>query len=284
MTRLLTARVPPEPLALCRIGVGIAALVRGLKTGRDLYLLQFEPRAVPARLFDWAPEVATIPEMVLLTGIWLAASIGLVVGYRPRLSAFVVFLCAVFVHFVDMNFWAHHMYFLTLLVLLLSFTESDGTWSVRWWREGRQARDATAWPVLLLKIQLSLVYFFTAVAKVNPVYLAGDVLSGRMSGPALLAGPDAIALLAVVTVAVEFFLSFALWIRRLRVWALCVGVVLHGLVPLTLGPYAGLLVFSCAALSLYVLFFDGHDGRRFAEWTNGRRAAESSPRSDETGH
>ena len=270
MTRLLTARTAAAPVALCRVMLGMAAFVRGLKTGRDLYYLQFEPRAVPARLFDWAPEVATIPEMAILTGVWLAASIALIVGYRAQLAAFVVFLCAVFVHLVDMNFWAHHMYFLILMVLLISFTESDAVWSVRWLRDDRPSRDVTAWPILLMKIQLSLVYFFTAVAKVNPVYLAGDVLSGRATLPAFLADPPAIGMVAAATVAAEFFLSFALWVRPLRMWGLFVGVVLHGLVPIAMGPYAGLVVFSLATLGVYVLFFDGRDARGLAAWTNGR--------------
>jgi uncharacterized membrane protein YphA (DoxX/SURF4 family) len=270
MTRLLTARTAAVPVAMCRVFLGLAALVRGLKTGRDLYLLQFEPRAVPARLFDWAPEVATLPEMAVLTGLWLAASIALIIGYRARLAAFVVFLCAVFVHFVDMNFWAHHMYFLILMVLLISLTESDAMWSVRWQRDGRPVRDVTAWPVLLMKIQLSLVYFFTAVAKVNPVYLSGDVLLGRAAIPAILAGSPAIEVIAVATVAAEFFLSVGLWIRPLRMWALFVGVVLHGLIPIAMGPYAGLVTFSFATMGVYVLFFDGRDWRRFARWANRR--------------
>ena len=96
LTGLLTARRPARTVAILRIGIGLAALVRGLKTGRDLYLLQHDPGAVPARLFDWAPELASTPAIACFTSFWIAASAGLIVGYYARLSAFALFLSGVF--------------------------------------------------------------------------------------------------------------------------------------------------------------------------------------------
>ena len=67
------------------------------------------------------------------------------------------------------------------------------------------------------------------------------------------------AALAIGTVTLEFFLSFALWFPRLRLAGMFGGAVLHVLVPVLLGPYAGLVVFSAATLSLYVLYLDRAD-------------------------
>jgi len=60
---------------------------------------------------------------------------------------------------VDQNFWGHHVYFLGLMTLLLTFVESDAALSVRALRSGRRA-CVTTWPILVMMIQLSLVYFF----------------------------------------------------------------------------------------------------------------------------
>ena len=73
LTRLLTARRPARAVGLFRIGVGLAVLARGLKTGRDLYLLGHDPSVVPARLYDWAPRLETLPEVLAFTVVWMLA-------------------------------------------------------------------------------------------------------------------------------------------------------------------------------------------------------------------
>jgi hypothetical protein len=260
--RLLAARTEALPVAVCRIGLGLAMLGRGLKTTRDLYLLQHDPRTVPVRLFDWAPELASLPEIALLGGVWIASAIALTIGWHARVSAATLAGCVLLVHFVDQNFWAHHMYFLGLMMLLFAWIDSDAALSVRAWRSGRAREDIDAWAVLLVKIQLSLVYFYTGVAKLNPAFLSGDVLAARVTLPDAVAGPTAYALLAVCTLAAEFFLAFGLWLAGCRILAVFAGVLLHGLVPVFMGFYAGLVVFSLATLSLYVLFFSEADLRR----------------------
>jgi hypothetical protein len=258
LTGLLTARTAAVPVALCRIALGIAAFGRSLKTARDLYLLQHDPTVVPARLFDWAPRIDTLPEIVLVGGLGLVASVLLTVGYRASLQAAILAGSIAFLHVVDQSFWAHHMYFLALMLMLLSLTESDAALSVRAWR-GLGAADVVAWPVLLMKIQLSLVYFFTGVAKLNPLFLSGYIVSSRSMIPPALNYPTVALVLAGAAVGSELFLAFALWFRPLRPWGFLTGLVLHGLVPVLFGFYAGLVVFSVATLGLYVLFLDARD-------------------------
>jgi hypothetical protein len=266
LTALLTARTAAVPVAICRIGLGVAALGRALKTARDLYVLEHDPSAVPARLYSWAPVLDAAPEIVVVGGLGIAASIGLIIGYRARLSALLVAGCIAFVHVVDQNFWGHHVYFIGLMVGLLSLTESDAAWSIKAWREGSRA-EVTYWPVLLMKIQLSLVYFFTSVAKLNPVFLAGHVLARAEWLPAVLREGQPLAVLAAVTVGAEFFLAFALWVPRLRLVGLAVGLALHGLIPFLFGFYAGLIVFTVATFSVYVLFASERDLARLAYLT-----------------
>jgi predicted DCC family thiol-disulfide oxidoreductase YuxK len=158
------------------------------------------------------------------------------------------------------------VYFLLLLLLLLSISDSDAALSVRWLRTGRIDHDIVAWPVWLLKIQLSLVYFFTAIAKLNPTFLSGQVLGDRAWIPPPLTTPAGLALLGFGAVALEFFIGFALWLPKLRYWAFLIGLILHGIVPIVMGPYAGLIVFSLATLSVYVLFMDDRPASRLVLW------------------
>jgi Vitamin K-dependent gamma-carboxylase len=256
LTALVTSERPAWPLAVCRISVGLATMIRGLKTVRDLYLLQHDPATVPARIFEWAPRMASTWEIACFGLVWIAAAAGLTIGYRARLSATVLLALSLFQHLVDQNFWAHHMYFMILMLLLLAVGESDATLSVRWAREQYPVRWIPGWPVWLIKVQLSLVYFYSAAAKLNDTYLSGQVLLDRLTLPAFARASAAIQMVAAGSVGMEFFLVFALWHRRLRPLGLAVGLVLHGLIPVTMGPYAGLVVFSMLVFGVYVLFLD----------------------------
>jgi hypothetical protein len=258
LTALFTDRTPAGPVGVCRIGMGIAMFGRGLKTARDLYWLQYDPLTIQASLYAWAPRLDTMPEILLVSATWLAAAVSLTVGYRARLSAAVLAATILFLHVVDQNFWAHHMYFLGLMMFLFVFVDADAAFSIRAWR-GDGRREITAWPILLVKIQLSLVYFFTAISKINPVFLSGHVLMRDMALPADFVSPALAAGVATITVACELFLSCALWVPRLRAIGIAIGTVLHLLVPVWFGPYAGLVVFSVATLSLYALFVDRSD-------------------------
>ena len=268
LTRLLTAQRPARAVALCRIGIGLAALIRGLKTGRDLFLLRGD-EFVPAPMFEWSPELRTTPVILLFTAIWVIASLGLIAGYRARIFGFVLFACTVLQHLVDQNLWANHMYFLGLLVLLISLADSDASLSIRWLREGRPTRDITAWPATLLQIQLSIVYFYTAAAKLNEPFLSGQYLAGQLSVPAMLHSAGLMRFAAFGTVGTEFFLCFAFWIRPLRHWAFLIGFVFHLLIPVTMNLYAGLVAFSVMTLSVYVLFLKEPEQSRLVIWDDG---------------
>ena len=229
LTRWLTARRPARAVGLFRIGVGLAALVRGIKTARDLYLLGHDPSVVPARLFDWAPRIDTLPPIAAVTALWMLAAAGLTLGVRARTSAGVLCALSIGLHLVDQNFWGHHVYFMTLTLLLMTMVDTGASLSRRWLADGRPERDVEAWPLWLVQVQLSLAYLFTAVAKLNPAFLLGEVLQPAMALPESWVW--LMPWLALVALGAEFFVGVALWVPALRSWAFVVGFGLHGLVP-----------------------------------------------------
>ena len=139
---------------------------------------------MPARLYDWAPRLETLPEVLAFTVVWMLAGAALTLGYRARLAAGVLCAMSIGLHVVDQNFWAHHVYFMTLVLLLLTIIDSDASLSLRWLREGRPERDVLWWPVWLVQVQLTLAYLFTAIAKLNPAFLDGAVLQTAIGASA----------------------------------------------------------------------------------------------------
>jgi predicted DCC family thiol-disulfide oxidoreductase YuxK len=264
LTRWLSAKRPARAVGLFRIGVGLAAAMRGIKTGRDLYLLGHDPSVVPARLFDWAPRIDMVPAIAAVTGLWMLAAAGLTVGFRARTCAGVLCALSIGLHLVDQNLWGHHVYFMALVLLLMTMTDTGASLSKGWLADGQPERVVEAWPLWLVQVQLTLAYLFTAVAKLNPAYLDGEVLQRA------LALPEAWVWLtpwiAVVALGAEFFIGVALWVPALRPWALLAGLGLHALVPLLMGPYAGLVVFTLVVWSVYLLFLDAPPRSRLVVW------------------
>jgi predicted DCC family thiol-disulfide oxidoreductase YuxK len=165
---------------------------------------------------------------------------------------------------IDQNLWSNHGYLLLLLTLLLGFMDSDAALSVRWLQDGRPEREIPSWPVILIGIQLSIVYFYTAIAKINPVFLGGDIIQGSVHLPPSLRRPGVVVAMAVATVTIELFLVFGLWLRRLRPWAFLLGFCLHGSITVLMGP--ALWIFSLMTLSAYAVFLDARPRSRLVVW------------------
>ncbi|MHA7173107.1 hypothetical protein [Arthrobacter monumenti] len=108
------------------------------------------------------------------------------------------------------------------------------------------------WPDMLIMTQISVVYFFTAIAKINPVFLSGEMLRSAMWIPL----PDfAHVPLSVGAVVMGLFLAFALWSRKLVKGAIVGGVVLHMSIVVTLDLPLVLFAFALLTLGTYPLFY-----------------------------
>jgi len=267
LTRFFTARTPARPIALCRMGIGLAALGKGLAVVFVLFQLAHDPRAVQAPAFAWSPRFDTAWEILPYGLVWAGAAAGLALGWHARACSAVLFGCAVLAHVLEQNLWSNHIYLLTLLLLLLCVAQSDAALSLRSRRAGGAERDIVRWPVLLMKLQLSIVYFYTAAAKMNPAFLGGHVIEQVVRIPPALHRPGVLATLAVATVAIELFLSFALWVRALRPWGFLLGLLLHGSIAVLMGP--SLWIFSLMTLSLYAVFLEVPRPARLVIWDDG---------------
>lgn len=119
---------------------------------------------------------------------------------------------------------------------------------------------------LLLRICVSCVYGFTALAKTNPSFLAGDQLvwitkTRPHMGWAhdLMAGPVGV-LLATATVVTEFWLAIGLWLPRWRTATAALGAGLHViLIPVAATSWTRgvlfLLVLNAGLLVMYPAFW-----------------------------
>ena len=252
MLRWLTSEINPRPVSLARIIIGAAATIRAVVAIPTLTKLT-EPETLLAPFFAWFP----VPTTALVTGViavWLAAAILFTIGWRVSLTGPALLATIVFALTLDIQAYSNHLYLMAWLVLLLILSDAGAALSVK-----RVQRPVVQWPVLLLMIQVSIVYGFAAITKLNAEFLSGRVLAGVLNG-GVLAFPDALltreflSALAIAAVFVEVFLALFLWSPGLRPAAFVLGLGFHGMITLFMAHTGELLVFSLEMLALYPLF------------------------------
>lgn len=219
------------------------------------------PRATGVLTLAWAiaqtPGAAAFPHPVarwLYLGVWVALALLLVANRGVRFAGIVLAVLAF--HRV---FWpvatvtGSSQTLLGWFALILAVTE------------GRPTAERS----LLIRVCVSCVYGFTALAKVNPAFLAGDQLVYLTETRAHLTAFQDLAAsgwgvaASWATVAAEGWLAIGLWFRRTRLATALFGAGLH--VVLVAAAFRGIdgIVFLTVLNGLlvvgYLAFFDQGD-------------------------
>lgn len=262
---LATTTVDPRPVGLARILVGSAAAIEAIaSTPRLIDVLAPGAMAAPFPLAVPRLPLGAAPWFMLL---WLMAAIAFAVGWHTRWTGGVLAALIGYHQVLDQQTYSNHAYLMLWVVLLLMLADCGAAHSLDARRRGPRA-VVPAWPVFLLRCQLTITYGFAVVAKLNSVYLSGAVLAvymhrqyGPLTLPANWFDVSVLMPLAVLTVVVEAGLALALWVPRWRRPALLTGLALHTGIPLMFagGPGAvgvlWLTAFSLLMAGLYATFW-----------------------------
>lgn len=259
-----------EALAVGRILLGLACLLQVFEY-RETLLPVLAPEAVQLPMAGWIP-VPSVAGAIVLLAAWMVTALAFVVGWRTTLSGIALTAIIAWVNVIDQQSYSNHVYLMTLIVGLLTVGRAGSCWSIDA-RAGRETGTVAVWPGLLLRLQLSIVYFFAAISKMNLFYLAGITIKPNLQNswlvplPEALARVDVIFMLATFSIATELFLAFAFWLPRHRKAAFVVGVGLH-LFILVSYPASSILpltVFSLAMFAMYAQFVEPATWRRIIQ-------------------
>lgn len=233
---------------------------RHLYESKEAYALAGNHPSVPG--FEWLP----VPSFEVFS--WIEGAIPIfgalfamglftrIVGPLAALSFSYVFLLS------QLHYW-HHAQCLAVVMMVLAFSPCADHYSVDAWllrrRGGRPPRTRAIFPKRLLQITVSLLYGFSFLSKLNTGWSTGLVLlafqaDGSLRGqvaPLVLAFVS-LRTLSRFTVLAEGFLSFGLWVPKLRKPAIAVGVLLH----LGIDLLMAVRTFSFQMYVLYLLFLD----------------------------
>lgn len=167
------------------------------------------PYALPASVF-------TLPVATALLTAWALGTLGMLSGWRSRLSCALVAVSSGAVVLLDAQTYSNHLYLLALMAFLFAL---------------RNVRGTDVAPLVML--QAAIVYLYAGLAKVNAEFMSGTVLAAYLPGPVRevfreMPGAGTLVLaLSVTAVIVEIALGAALLVRRHRRDAFLIGFVLH---------------------------------------------------------
>ncbi len=254
----LSRETNAAPAAISRILIGLAALIK------CVYLLQIGPQVLAenslrAPWFAEAPIISLATIQSVLT-VWMIAAVALTLGVGARVGGVVLCCCVVIVVLADRHFYQNHLYLLGILTALVSMSRADQRFAVV--RSQRHSDVTPTWPLELIKVQITIVYFFGAITKLNNDYLSGSTVASAWNGSAVgawlvaLVGQNGMIAISAVTIAIELWIAAALWTRRRRV-AVAAGVLLHSAIIMLMPLPYDLTVFALLMFAGYALFLEG---------------------------
>lgn len=247
LERLVGTRVAPVSVGVTRVMLGAALAIISLDVAAFFHGLASGKLAYP--FIDGVPRPPEWMPNALLGLGWLVA-LCLVLGLLPHVMAGLGAAVGATTLLWDQQIYSSHLTLLTILLILLVFAGSGRRLAIPRYRQ--PGDTVPFWPQLLMMTQVSVVYLFAGLSKVQPTFLSGDPLQEWM-------WPDlphwVFVVLAWATVVTEVGLAVALWIPRVRVVAAAVGVALHlSIVTLLDGENLWLLAFALTTTAVYPLF------------------------------
>jgi hypothetical protein len=287
--------VETSTVALFRVAFGLLALGYTLSLAPVLFAFYSDDGILPAQptysgtlawgMLGFFPSDAAV---LLFYFLLLVGSIALLVGFRARLAALVVFVCLI--SFGRRDPWVLNSGDLLVQVLafyMLFMPSGTGLSVDRWLEEPRRFWEFPAraiWPLRLVQVQVSILYLSAVWAKVRGVtWNDGTAVSyafriedvARFPVPGFVTDSLVLAnLLTYGTLAVELSIGILVWNRVLRPWVLLLGIGLH----LGIDYAVRVGFFSYAVLVAYIVFIPPEAARSFILATRDRAVRLTLPR------
>ncbi len=288
------------------LALGLFRVFFGLAMLREIGVTRARSVAALADNYFHLPYLPFIPLVPMdryhaIHNLELFFAVLLVLGLFRRTTCTALLILQGWVFFADqLNFRNHPYFFLLLLLALLLAPSSDalslgGALRARLGRRSvRQALLGSVRPLTyqrLIQVELALVYVYAALHKLEPAFLDGRVLSHYLSDSLprqaqewlglnaeiaarlhdYVADPSNLVGMAVATVVLELALPLGLFWRRLRPWAIAIGIPFH----LGIAAMMNIWNFSWVMLAAYLLFLEPETLPRW-----GRRLLRLPPDSD----
>lgn len=253
----LNEQVSAAPLAVFRIVFGLmmaASLIRFWSNGwiEQLYI---QPDFHFSYLgFDWVHSLGN-PGMYLLFLAGITGALMVAVGLWYRIGATIFALSFTYIELIDKSTYLNHYYFISLVAFLMIIVPAHRRFSLdSWLGATRRSMRVPRWSIAILIFQLSAVYFFAGLAKLNSDWLLeaqplATWLPAHASLPVIGSLMDETATAYAFSwfgAAYDLCIPFLLLWGRTRNWAYAAVIVFHGLTALLfpIGMFPWIMILS----------------------------------------
>ncbi len=207
---------------------------------------------------------------------WLIALLGVLVGVGLfyRAAVVLLFLAYAYKFLLEKSVYMNHYYLIALLAFLLCWMPAERAFSLDRRRRAERPQTVPRWCVLLLRTQLFIVYFYGAIAKLNPDWLAGEpmytyLVRGGPQIPAIASHfPPALLAYAIAYggILTDMCVPLLLVFRRTVPIGFAFAVVFHVLNEI----FLQIGVFSYLMIGAITIFFSPDWPRHLQQRVSGR--------------
>ncbi len=119
--------------------------------------------------FSWVKTLGIYTYAVF--AIAMGACIAIILGYKYRIAIITFFLSFTYIELIDKTTYLNHYYFVSILSFLLCFLPLHATFSLDAKHRKKEYTKIPSWTVDVIKVLLSIVYFYAGLAKLNSDWL-----------------------------------------------------------------------------------------------------------------
>ena len=289
LNNFLFKRTSIAPLITLRIAFGGLLLYSTLRTIQKGWVeeLYIEP-SFHFGFFSWL-EVASPSVMQLI--FWLKAIFAafIILGFLYRIATFGFLALFTYVELIDKTYYLNHYYLVSILCFWLLLVPANRKYSIDSVLFPKlRADDCANWQVMIFRIQLTIVYFFAGLAKVNPDWLLraqpmATWLPHKYQIPLLgkiLHLKEVAFIFSWAGCVYDLFIWLFLWAKRFRGYAYIAVLVFHFLTAI-LFPRIGMFPFIMITSTLVFFSADWHE-RWLSKLPSYRKSVSLSVSADES--
>lgn len=233
----LFQEVNGKSLAVFRIGFGIVMLYEFMNM--RLYVLNdllYSKYFITYDLFPWVRPFP-IPVMEFFATLSVVAALFVIVGYRFKLAQSIVAVVWTYAFLLDKGHYNNHYYLYSLVSIIMIFSGANRNYSLdRVLSKQEVPETVFKWEYLIIQVQVFVLYFYGAVAKMNADWLTGHPMKSWLSTD-IERFPEWYGNFVTSNFGVLFYswggmifdltIGFLLFHKKLRYWALPAIVFFH---------------------------------------------------------
>ena len=168
----LNSHTNASPLAVFRIGFGLMMLYSILRFWYKGWIqtLYLEPQFhFKYYGFEWVRDLGDYTYLLFI--ICIISSVFITIGFKYRLSIIFFFLSFTYIELIDKTTYLNHYYFISTLSFLMIFLPANAYFSLDNIFRKNSYKQIPTWTIDCIKLLLSIVYFYSGLAKINSDWL-----------------------------------------------------------------------------------------------------------------